>query len=123
MTRNEPVPRLSSDRTGTPRIEPQPSRSTSNGFIATATAGNSQEALCWSIGRQIASGFLACDDVLISLPLLRAKLAHPVLDRLAEAVAQPALRLPAEQVPRARDVRLAHLRVVDRQRLEDDLRA
>ena len=46
-----------------------------------------------------------------------------MLDRAREAVAQVDLRLPAEQVARARDVGLAHLRVVDRQRLEHDLRA
>src|SRR5207244_13368984 len=38
---------------------------------------------------------------------------QPVLERY--------LRLPAEHLAGAGDVRLAHLRVVDRQRLEDDL--
>src|SRR3954463_260722 len=107
--RKLPVPSAGSGRTGTPRSEPQPSRSTSNGFKATATAGYSHVLLCWSIAREIASRFLASDEVLISLRihdrlLLRgscavaAEFLHRVLDRLREALAQPDLRLPPEQV-------------------------
>src|SRR6187200_3193053 len=39
----------------------------------------------------------------------------------AQPLVQLDLRLPAEDLARARDVRLAHLRVVDRQRLVEDL--
>ena len=42
-------------------------------------------------------------------------------DGLPQAVLQLDLRLPAEQLPGAGDVRLAHLRVVHGKRLEDDL--
>src|SRR5438309_2151430 len=51
------------------------------------------------------------------------------LDRLPAELFEPApqaflevdLRLPAEDLPRARDVRTALLRIVDRESLEDDL--
>src|SRR6185312_13209994 len=39
----------------------------------------------------------------------------------AQPLVQLDLRLPAEDLARTRDVRLAHLRVVDRQRLVEDL--
>src|SRR5687767_8754493 len=42
-------------------------------------------------------------------------------DRAPEAVFELHLRLPAEHLARARDVGLAHVRVVDREGLEDDL--
>src|SRR6516162_658060 len=42
-------------------------------------------------------------------------------DEPAQPVLERHLGLPPEHLPRARDVGLAHLRVVDRQRLEDDL--
>ena len=41
-TRKRPVPSSGLPRIGRPRIESQPSRSTSNGFSSTATAGHSQ---------------------------------------------------------------------------------
>src|SRR4051794_35554352 len=50
------------------------------------------------------------------------ELLRPVLDRPPQPLAQLHLGLPAEQVARACDVRLADLGVVDRERLEDDLR-
>src|SRR3954452_9470776 len=117
--RKLPVPSAGSGRIGRPRIESQPRRSTSNGFIATATAGYSHVLLCWSIAREIASRFLASEELLMSLGirdrlLLRAgcavaaELLHRVLDRLRQPLPEPDLRLPAEQVARARDVRLAH---------------
>src|SRR3954468_15691812 len=127
--RKLPVPRAGSERIGSPRIESQPSRSTSNGFIATATAGYSHDALCWSIAREIASRFLASDEELTT-PSLRvhdrlrlgaAQRLDRVVDRLPQPIAQLHPRLPAQEIPRARDVRLAHLRIVDRQRLEHDL--
>src|SRR4029450_7277709 len=48
-------------------------------------------------------------------------LVPEVLDGVAESLLEPDLRLPAEEGPRARDVGLALLRVVDRQRPEHDL--
>src|SRR5207248_2116234 len=39
----------------------------------------------------------------------------------SEPLLQLDLRLPAEHLPRTRDVGLAHLRIVDRERLVDDL--
>src|SRR5262245_32609051 len=42
-------------------------------------------------------------------------------DRAAQPVLEIDLGLPAEELLRSRDLRLADLRVVDRQRLEDDL--
>ena len=61
------MPIFSSARTGTPRISSQPSRSTSNGFISTASVGYSQARSCWSIAFEIASRFLASGE-LISVP-------------------------------------------------------
>src|SRR5262249_45447026 len=55
---------------------------------------------------------------------LRTEYFRPGLDRVdqpPEAVLERHLRLPAENLLRARDVRLAHLGIVHRQRLEDDL--
>src|SRR5207302_4641976 len=66
MIRNAPVPSDGSGRIGRPRIESQPKRSTSNGFIATATAGNSQLRLWASIAFEIASRFLASEDATAS---------------------------------------------------------
>src|SRR5881392_3387874 len=113
MMRKLPVPRLGSGRIGRPRIESHPSRSTSKGFIATATAGYSHEALCWSIAREIASRFLASEALLISslrvdydlLPAAAVGVGR-VVDRSAKAVAQVDLRLPAQQLTRTGDVRL-----------------
>ena len=70
---------------------------------------------------EIASRFFASAELIGTRGC--AEEPRVVLDRAREALAQVDLGLPAEQVARARDVRLAHLRVVDRQRLEDDLRA
>src|SRR5439155_18566580 len=47
--------------------------------------------------------------------------ASPALDPAAQALFEVDLGLPAEQLPRPRDVGAAHLRIVLRQRLEDDL--
>src|SRR3954464_5098089 len=104
--RKLPVPSGGSGRIGRPRIDSQPSRSTSNGFIATATAGYSHVLLCWSIAREIASRFLASEEVLISFGvddrLLRravaAQLLHRVLDRPREPLTQVDLGFPTEQV-------------------------
>src|SRR5436190_20064407 len=43
-----------------------------------------------------------------------SELGAEVLDRVAQALVEPHLGLPAEHLARARDVRLADLRVVDR---------
>ena len=51
-------------RIGRPRIESQPRRSTSKGFISTATAGHSQEPLCWSIAFEMASRFFASGELI-----------------------------------------------------------
>src|SRR5688572_21809594 len=42
---------------------------------------------------------------------------------LSQPIVETHLGLPPEYLLRPRDVRLAHLRIVDRQRLEDDLAA
>src|SRR3954454_22166318 len=103
--RKLPVPSAGSGRIGRPRMDSQPSRSTSNGFIATATAGYSHVLLCWSIAREIASWFLASEEVLISCGvddrLLRRAVAAQLLRRglegLSQAIPQADPRVPAEQ--------------------------
>src|SRR3954471_22471572 len=91
ITRKLPVPSAGSLRIGSPRIQSQDSPSTSHGVIGTATAGHSQEALCWSIAREIASRFLASEDVLIRQNLLRVRYrlrpaAPERLDRVVDRV-------------------------------------
>src|SRR5207247_8862435 len=99
--RNEPVPTLGSPMIGSPRISSQARRSTSNGFISTAVAGNGHSRLWTSIARLIASRFLASE--VATSPSLRGprERLHRVVDRLPQALAQVDLRLPAEQRLRA----------------------
>ena len=65
--RKAPVPISGSGRIGRPRIVSHPSRSTSNGFIATATAGNGQLELWASIALLMASRFLTSESRAIAL--------------------------------------------------------
>src|SRR4029078_2123803 len=53
---------------------------------------------------------------------LARKLRSEVVERAPQPFLEPDLRLPTEQLARLLDVGLAHLRIVDRQRLEHDLR-
>jgi len=60
-TLNAPVSSAGLLLIGSPRIESQPSRSTSNGFISIATAGHSHAALWASMALEIDSRFLASE--------------------------------------------------------------
>src|SRR3954470_3000630 len=64
--------------------------------------------------------FPACD---VSDACADQRLGAGLLDGALQALAEVDLRLPAQQLAREADVGLADLRIVGRQRLEDDLRA
>src|SRR2546421_1078406 len=63
----------------------------------------------------------ASDERAIFLDTKRFRLSSERVEQAAEAFVEPDLGLPSQHLARPRDIRLAHLRIVDRQRLEDDL--
>src|SRR4051794_21512123 len=51
----------------------------------------------------------------------RFRLSSKRVEQAAEALLEPDLGLPPQHLARPRDIRLAHLGIVHRQRLEDDV--
>src|SRR5690242_17085398 len=68
-------------------------------------------------------GTLSAEEQLWLAGLADEALDARLVDRALQALCKADLRLPAEELLGAGDVRLADLRIVDRQRLEDDLGA